>query len=251
MQGGTKAIDHRLICLTLQGYPRLWERYGPRPQRPNRQFQQTLIDEYRSQGCSGPLLSELWGIVSAELERHSNPVSWQDLETILQDANRTLEAHLERSSQPHKSWIRPETWDLMLVRRPLVTERLACEAAAREWLALHGWQGPLAKAHAVLPPDMWEPLAEIIYREKEAHKLVHRALKGDRKWYFQGLADEVQAFMDKGDLRQAYGLVRRFTKQGVSRPNIPCKPDGALPHTDGEVLEIWQDYREADGATHS
>ena len=48
--------------------------------------------------------------------------------------------------------------------------------------------------------------------------------------------------MDKGDLRQAYGLVRRFTKPGTSHPNIPCKPDGSLPHSDGEVLQIWQDY---------
>ena len=38
MQGATKAIDHRLICLTLQGYPRLWERYSPRPQKTSRSF---------------------------------------------------------------------------------------------------------------------------------------------------------------------------------------------------------------------
>ena len=45
MQGATKAIDHRLICLTLQGYPRLWEKYTPRPQRTSRAFQQSLMEK--------------------------------------------------------------------------------------------------------------------------------------------------------------------------------------------------------------
>ena len=110
MQGATKAIDHRLICLTLQGYPRLWERFPPRPPRSLRSFQNSLSEEYREMGDSGPLLTEMRRLVATELESRPQPVPWSDLEQILLQATHSLEAEQESNHSPRKTWIQPATW---------------------------------------------------------------------------------------------------------------------------------------------
>jgi hypothetical protein len=130
----------------------------------------------------------------------------------------------------------------MQERRPLTKQRLQLESTAKAFLGKISWTGSLRQGMHCLPADLPLRLSEAIEAESKAHAAVKKLLKRDRVAWANDTADVIADSFAKGDLRTAYQAAKKLAGHRGEPRILPAFPDGSLPTSAEEELDIWSQF---------
>jgi hypothetical protein len=90
--------------------------------------------------------------------------------------------------------------------------------------------------------DIGTRLKEAVALEKAIHHQVKQALRKDRVRTLHLQADEMQRLLEEGKVAEVYRMANRMCGVKRLKKAAPVTPEGRLPLTDAQELQVWGDW---------
>ena len=193
-RGADAASDHHLLVTKLK----LKLKRNPILYMPNRRekYNVNLLKDHMYREKFKLTLKNRFQVLQELQEEEDNvPNRWQK---IKESFRTTCQEVVEKTKQQHKEWITAET----LVK---IQDRRKKKAAVSN-----------SKTRATKAKAQEE--------YAEAHRIVKRSIKKDRKNYIDGLAKEAEQAAYSGNLRQLYDITKRLSGK-FNKPERPVKDE--------------------------
>ena len=142
-----------------------------------------------------------------DLEEHS-----QHVQDIFIETSRTT---LGYRSRKRKQWIREETWETIEKRRMIKQKLLACAETEKETLQ---------------------------QQYREAHHMVKKRTRADKRAFLDNLAEEAQTAADSGDTRSLYKITKQLSGKVTSTSNIVKDKNGKTLTNEQDQRSRWAQH---------